>query len=170
MQSPNNKLKILIESSLALTLFISTAVHADRYQDIMNRLDDLEDQMLFEEVLRSARTSPSAGASNFKYITKGSDETDYLIDLRSIKRKPNGNIIFIKNTMSDRPRYISNVVYFTSNINEEIDCVSNTFRDLSSIFYAQDSTIAFEIRKYRDEFIPINETSVINRFKNFLCR
>ncbi len=158
-----------ISAGLFLIVSHLNTSYAASYQDLLDKLDDIEYQLILNEIMRSqVPTSPTN--STIRYIVKSAIGNDHLIILDTIKKNSLGNIVFTRISSSENPRYLNNRAYFTIYTTTEINCIGNSYRDLNSDFFSNSMDLVYQIKKYKDDFIYFDEKSIIYNFKKFLCR
>ena len=156
-----------------LLAFYSSLIFSATNQDVIDRLDELQFEMDMQQLMRNqnSRPLPVAPPIRTQFYILGTDTLGdtYSIDTNSIKKLKNGNIQVTDFTDGDKPKYIADTTYFGTMGLVEINCYSNQSRKIKDNLYTKNTKLIKTIT-YKSEFININQNSMMQLYKNYLCR
>jgi hypothetical protein len=161
---------------LLLLLIFSGSVNSQvTNQDLLNRIDDLEMELMIQrDMNRQVQPLKSPPTVNIphSYIGKDVNGSDYLLYKPYLKRNKFNNIIFQIDVWYKNPILYRSKSYDTSSIFYELDCVKSQIRQTKreyiggkypNYFSDEDKTM-YGYTQIRDEQI-----SFFNTYKKLLC-
>ena len=161
---------------LILLVLITPSVHSVSNQDLLDRLDEIEfEREMNREIDRINRETDrrrQGGSQNngsLRYIVDNIDGTSYYIDTKDITKFKDGDIYFSRYSISDKPRYFGNVVYFHNLDTVVINCQRNEYTVRISSFGDSSGKKIKEV-KFPPQYKSISSTSIMDSFRQYLCR
>ena len=158
-----------------LFFLISSSVHSVSNQDLLNRIDDLEMELMIQRDMNRQVQPPKSPTSVNKphsYIGKDVNGSDYLLYKPYLKRNKFNNIIFQIDVWYNNPILYRSKSYDTSSIFYEIDCVKSQIRQTKrdymggkypNYFFDEDKTM-YGYTQIKDE-----QSSFFNTYKKLFC-
>lgn len=148
-------------------------------QDILDRINEIEDTKLFNYYLNEISKSPNlVRNSNLKndrdfYFLGGDNQSDFYIYKPSIKKDEYG-ILFITVVSNRVPKYFNNKTYFSSSIGMWAFCEFPRIKVLGRTYYSGENLTGSVVAENEKTMIikedAIKTDPIFGKMKSYICR
>ena len=175
----NLKIKFIFFTVLSLNATLSFSQVTN--QDIMNRLDEIEDQQHFNYFLNQIKkssgvnnSSSSKNKSELFYLGNSGSKNFYIIKSTIKKDNDFNGISYLTLVNSNVPQYVNDITYFSALVGGIIFCELPRIRIITRTYYSEENLNGKEVL-INDKNLMIREDSIksdpiFGSAKKYLCR